>query len=157
MDGKNLNTTELLRLFEENPRRAEQILRNPPKGPDGESVFDNKKLPEYLSELLEQHGLKMSEVVRESLLSKSYAYQVFAGERAPSRDTLLRIGLAMHLTPEELQLLLRRGGLGTLYPKVRRDAAILFCASKGLALSVVDEFLEDLGEAGILSGNENKG
>ncbi|MBR6381202.1 MAG: helix-turn-helix transcriptional regulator [Lachnospiraceae bacterium] len=158
MDGNRLSTTDFLNLFEEDPRQAEMILRDPPVGPDGESFFYEKKLPEYLAELLSQHGLKLSEVVRDSLLSKSYAYQVFAGERVPSRDTLLRIGLAMHLPSEELQMLLRRGGVGPLYPKVRRDAAILFCVGRGLSLDMVESFLEELGETGlfITQGNEQR-
>lgn len=140
---KFLDTKNLMELVNNSP----QIL--------GEMVIQGKfpeqtSLTEYLKRLVAEKGITVSDVVRISLLSKSYVYQVFSGERAPLRDTLLRIGISMSCTIDEMQHLLTLGQMGILYPKVRRDVAILCCISQGLSLVETDEFLNEIGERSLL-------
>ncbi|MBR4726143.1 MAG: hypothetical protein IK071_10240 [Lachnospiraceae bacterium] len=49
----------------------------------------------------------------------------------------------------ELLELLMLSGEGTLYPRIRRDAAILFCVIRKMNLYETDEFLTSIGENGI--------
>lgn len=140
---KFLDTKNLMDLVNNSP----QML--------GEMVIQGKfpeqtSLTEYLKKLIAEKGITVSDVVRISLLSKSYVYQVFSGERAPLRDTLLRIGISMSCTIDEMQHLLTLGQMGILYPKVRRDVAILCCISQGLSLVETDEFLNEIDERSLL-------
>ena len=66
--------------------------------------------------------------------------------RAPGRDIVLRLALVLALTPEETQRLLRAAQRGALYPRVRRDAAVIFCLNRGLSLLEADDLLRSLGE-----------
>lgn len=140
---KLLDTKNLMELVKNNPQKLEKMVV---QGAFPEEV----SLTAYLNELLEQKSLTMSDVVHTSLLSKSYVYQVFSGERTPFRDTLLRIGIAMSCTVDEIQRLLTLGQMGILYPKVRRDVAILCCISQGLSLMETDEFLTEIDERSLL-------
>lgn len=140
---KLLDTKNLMELVKNNPQKLEKMVV---QGAFSEEV----SLTAYLNELLEQKSLTMSDVVHTSLLSKSYVYQVFSGERTPFRDTLLRIGISMSCSVDEIQRLLTLGQMGILYPKVRRDVAILCCISQGLSLMETDEFLTEIDERSLL-------
>ena len=48
----------------------------------------------------------MPELAVKAVMSRSFAYQVCSGERAPGRDVLLRMALAMKLSVDETQRLL---------------------------------------------------
>ncbi len=100
----------------------------------------------YLAELLAARGLSRREVVEAANLERSSGYLIFAGKRNPKRDTLLRIALVMQLTPDETQRLLKIAQRGELYPKNRRDAAILFCIHHGMRLLDAELLLEEIGE-----------
>ena len=84
-------------------------------------------LSEYLNQLLEQKGLKLASVIRESGLVKSYVHKIFNGEKRPSRDKLIALAFGLHLNVEETQRMLKLGGCSELYARTKRDALILFC------------------------------
>lgn len=142
-EDKFLRTNELLELVKNSPQLFGRMVV-------GGEIPEAVSLPEYLQELMQKHNMTMTDVIRISLLSKSYVYQIFSGERMPSRDVLLRLGLSMSCSVDEIQQLLIHAQTGSLYPKVRRDAAILCCISQGLSLIETDEFLEYIGEQTLL-------
>jgi hypothetical protein len=53
----------------------------------------------------------------------------------------------MRLDVNETQRLLRIAKKGELYPRVQRDAAIIFCIQNRYSLIDTNELLESLGEA----------
>ncbi len=143
MQDKFFETNNLLEMVEHSPQVLGEMIV--------EGKFPNRiSLTEYFRELLAKKNMSITDVIRVSILSKSYVYQVFGGERVPSRDVLLRLGISMSCTIDEIQRLLTLGQVGILYPKVRRDAAILCCISKGLTLLEVDEFLNTIEERSLL-------
>lgn len=105
-----------------------------------------KTLSEHLSALLESRGLARIDVIREAGLNETFGYQIFVGQRNPSRDKVLQIALAMHLDLRETNRLLRIAGASDLYCKNRRDAIVIFCVDKGYSLRKTDEELYRLGE-----------
>ena len=60
----------------------------------------------YLEELLETKGLNKADVIREANIARTYGYQIFQGERLASRDKLIALSAAMHLTLQECNRLL---------------------------------------------------
>jgi hypothetical protein len=138
-DKQILDTQELLRMIQSSSS-LDTLL-------DG--YYDNTRDPGlavYLEEMLSAHSCTIPQVVRQTVLSKSYVYQIFNGSRCPDRDSLLKIAFAMELTCEETQRLLTISQRGLLYPKVRRDAAIIFCLQKKCTLMDTSELLESIGE-----------
>lgn len=107
--------------------------------------------PEHLMLLLHQKKLKRADVVRDSGLEKAYVYQIFNGEKKPSRDKLIAIAFGLHLSTEETQRMLRLGGCSELYVRVERDALILFSIQHGKTISETDDALYKRGLDTILS------
>lgn len=101
----------------------------------------NLTLSEYLSLLLYQKGLRITDVVKDSKLTKSYVHQIFNGEKKPSRDKLIAIAFGLHLDKEETQRMLKLGGCSELYARVARDAVILFAIQRGMSIAATDDLL----------------
>ena len=140
LDFNSKTTSELFQMIEESP---EQFASNIQKSKD----YGRKmSVASYLDQLLEQYKMSISDFITKTNLSKSFAYQIFSGERNPGRDILLRIAFAMNLTLAETQELLMMGQKGALYPKVRRDAALICCLEQRLSLDETDEFLKSISE-----------
>lgn len=83
-------------------------------------------LPEHLNLLLLQKGISRADVVRGSLLDRAYVYQIFSGEKVPSRDKLIAIAFGLCLSDDETQKMLKLSGNRELYARDERDALILF-------------------------------
>ena len=67
----------------------------------------------------------------------------------PGRDILLRTALVLQLSLQETQRLLALGDCGALYPKVRRDAAVIFALNHKMTLLETEELLVSLSEASL--------
>lgn len=105
------------------------------------NALGHRKLGEYLEELLEQKGLKRSQVVHMANLNETFGYQIFTGQRNPSRNKVLQIAFAMALGLRETNRALEAAGVSSLYSKDRRDAIIIFCLDRGCSLQKVNEEL----------------
>lgn len=110
------------------------------------NALGHRKLGEYLEELLEQKGLKRSRVVHMANLNETFGYQIFTGQRNPSRNKVLQIAFAMALGLRETNRALEAAGVSSLYSKDRRDAIIIFCLDRGCSLQKVNEELYRFGE-----------
>lgn len=105
------------------------------------NALGHRKLGEYLEELLEQKGLKRSQVVHMANLNETFGYQIFTGQRNPSRNKVLQIAFAMALSLRDTNRALEAAGVSSLYSKDRRDAIIIFCLDRGCSLQKVNEEL----------------
>lgn len=103
-------------------------------------------LSECLNGLLEEKGLARADVIREAALNETFGYQIFMGQRNPSRNKVLQIVFGMHLELREANRVLRAAGASDLYCKNRRDAIIIFCLDKGYHLQKANEELYRFGE-----------
>ena len=100
-------------------------------------------LSQMLASLLEQKGLKKSEVIKKAELSEVYAYQIFSGIRVPERNKLLCLAIGMELSLDEVQTLLKCAGYPTLYVKLPFDSIVLFGICKKLSVIQINELLFD--------------
>ena len=117
---------------------------------DGEALLSQKQTSptcaRLLREILEKAEMSVPEWIAGADISKSYGYQVLRGERTPGRDILLRTALVVQLSLKETQRLLAVGGCGALYPKVRRDAAVIFALNHKMTLWETEELISSLPE-----------
>lgn len=110
----------------------------------GEMIFSS--MSEYLELLINEKGLKKSDIIRDGNIDRNYAYQIFNGTKLnPSRNKILMIAFGMHLNIEETRKLLKICELSDLYPRSPRDGAILFCLHRNTSLVDTNEMLSDLG------------
>lgn len=70
-----------------------------------------------------------------------YLYQIFSGERTPSRDRTICICYGLSATLEETQDLLKRSGFAELYVKNRRDAIIIYGLVHKIDLNEINDRL----------------
>ena len=106
-----------------------------------------QNLSQHLEKLLAQKGLNRAQVIRGSLLDRTYAYQIFSGEKSPSRDKLLALAFGLGLTDEENQKMLKISYNRELYVRDARDALILFSLQHRKTILEVNESLYDHGFA----------
>lgn len=140
IDNSLPTTARLMKMLETSPTKFREQL----------PLVNAPAFHEYLYLLMEERQISTPTLISTAYISKTYAYQFLNGERLPGRDIILRIGLATGLTVDEVQRLLTLAGKSTLYPKIRRDAGILYCLRKQMTLDETNSFLEDLGEAPLL-------
>lgn len=125
---------------------TEELLQDLLSSPCPKAFVDknrilHRSLSEYLQQLLEEKNLERSKVVREAGINETFGYQIFKGTRKASRNKILQLAFAMHLSLRETDRLLQAAGLNELYCKTRRDAIIIFCVQKGYSLQKTDEEL----------------
>lgn len=98
-------------------------------------------LSEYLNTLLSQKGISRADVVRGSLLDRAYVYQIFSGEKTPSRDKLIAIAFGLCLSDGQAQKMLKLSGNRELYARDERDAVILFALQRKKSILETNELL----------------
>ncbi len=143
-DDRPVDTKKLMRLLREN-QDFDQFLESGGQG------ISNPTLTTRLLSLLKESGLSIAQVADSAMLSQSFAYQIFSGTRKPGRNALLSIALAMRLDLENLQRLLTLAQKGELYPRVRRDAAVIYAVEHGFTLEQAEDLLQQLGEESLLT------
>lgn len=108
-------------------------------------------LHEYLTNLLLEKNLSRSEIIRQSGLNREYAYHIFAGERKnPSRPKVLALGLAMGLSLDEVQYLLKYAKHSPLYPRNPWDSVIIFAVGQRMSVLETNILLHQAGETLLL-------
>ena len=130
---------------------TDELLAELLSAPDPKAFADKHKitvrtLPEYLQTLLAAHNLKRSDVIREAQLNETYGYQIFMGQRKPTRDKVLALAFAMGCTLLEAGRLCQAAGVNPLYAKNRRDAILIFCLDNSYSLQRTNEELYRFGE-----------
>ncbi len=91
--------------------------------------------------MIDPKKIKKTDVIRDSQLERKYLYQLFSGERTPSREKLIAIAFGMHLSEEETKKLLKIAGKRELYARDQRDAVILYGVQRRFSLTEVNELL----------------
>ena len=112
--------------------------------------MDAPSFCEYLYKLISERNINTRELSVKTLLSRSFTYQILSGDRIPSRDIILRTAVAVGITVDETQRLLKMADRGALYPKVKRDSAIIYALSNNYSLYETDELLVKLGQRSLI-------
>ena len=115
-----------------------------------EGLTCERSLAGYLHELLASKGLKRADVYRASGLNPTVVYDAFAGKSRLGRNNALMMAFGLGCSLRETQRLLRLAGVAELYPKVRRDAIIIWCIDHGLSREGCDDELWRFGENTLL-------
>lgn len=97
----------------------------------------------HLNALLIQKGVSRADVGRGSLLDRKYVYQIFSGEKTPSRDKLIAIAFGLGLTLDETKKMLKISGNRELYPRDKRDALIMFTLQRQGSISEANDLLDN--------------
>ncbi|MBQ5319376.1 MAG: helix-turn-helix transcriptional regulator [Oscillospiraceae bacterium] len=99
-----------------------------------EDEFDEKTIIENQSEAvytaidkyMSEKNIQRSELIRRLNLERTYGYQILNGTRIPTRIHIIKIGLVLELTLDEIQRLLKIGGKEVLYARNITDARAIY-------------------------------
>lgn len=130
------NTTKLLNEL----KNAKSFVGFTEKNAD---VFSDGSISDYLQKLCFERNVELAQVIRRSGIDRTYGYQLFNGRRTPSRDKLIQLGFGFPLALSELQMPLRMAGKSQLYPRIRRDAAIIYGLNNNYTVTQMQELLEE--------------
>ena len=148
MAGRTNTNTLMKRLFKAND--LESYLQG------NADQLDPPAFSALLADFCRARGLLPARVIEQSQIERTYGHQLFNGTRRPSRDKVLQLALGMGLNVDETQQLLRAALKSPLYPRLKRDAVVLFGLQKGLPLLAVQESLTKYGLS-LLGGQKGDG
>jgi hypothetical protein len=135
MEGR-IPTTELIKML----RRATVNLSNFIKQHTGQ--VRREPFHKYLTKLCITRGVKQSTVINRGDLS-SIGPQLFTGYRRPSRDTVIRLAFGFEMDYDDTQALLYAANKNQLYPRIERDAAIIFALSRKMKITRFQDLLDE--------------
>ena len=113
------------------------------------NTYDNAFLKttfrEYIQRLCAEKDLVCEHVIKNGGIDRTYGHQLFSGLRQPSRDKVLQLAFGFSMDIDEAQELLKIAGKSPLYPKIKRDAAIMYCLKNGISFFDAQATLQELG------------
>ncbi len=136
--------TQDMMLMLQHPDSAARLLKQPL------SASSERLFRSLLDQHLNRLGLTTAEFGEKALLSRSFTYQIVNGTRLPGRDVVIRIAIALQLSVDDTQRMLRAAQRGALYPRVRRDAILISCLNQRSSLDEADGMLRAQGEEPLL-------
>ena len=110
---------------------------------------------DYISLLCTGQNEIPEHIIHRSGLERSYGHQLFSGRRTPSRDTVLQLAFGFSLSVTDTQELLKVARKSPLYPRVKRDSAIVYCLYHGKSFMDTQIILQDLGLPVLGGGRRN--
>jgi len=108
---------------------------------DNQENFNNESIPEILNRLFQEKNISKATLAKQSGMSEIYLHQIFAGKRNPSRSRLICLCYGLNASLEETQELLKLCGLAQLYPKIRRDAIIIYGLMHNISIFEINDSL----------------
>jgi len=109
-----------------------------------DSAFLRTTFREYIQRLCAEKDLVCEQVIRTGGIDRTYGHQLFSGLRQPSRDKVIQLAFGFSMSVDEAQELLKIAGKSPLYPKLRRDAAIMYCLNSGVSFCDAQAALQEL-------------
>lgn len=110
-----------------------------------EEIFLSQSFADYIVALSGEKGVSPASVVRNAQIDRVYGQQLFSGVRKPSRDKAIQLAFGFGLSLEETQRLLQMADKSRLYPKIKRDAAIIYGLEHQMKLQELQELLYTIG------------
>ena len=145
-DGKPTTST-LLTMLNNASKFQEAMV--PPQN-EQEPTFNN-----LLYDIMAEKKLSAKDMILRTGIERSYFYHILNGTKHPGRNMVLRVAFSLGASLSETNHLLKLAGLSDLYPRIRRDAALIFCLQRKYTLSATNDFLINEGEEPLYREDNN--
>jgi hypothetical protein len=109
-----------------------------------DELTDFVPFPAYLKRLCAKRNVTPAFVIKKADIERSFGHQLFNGRRSPSRDKALQLAFGFGMNYDETQNLLKMSRKSLLYPKVKRDAAIIYALVNGFDVTAAQATLYEL-------------
>lgn len=103
-------------------------LEDVSKAMENTSAKFDKSFQDFFNEYLNENPeLKVAEIIKDSDIDKTYAYQMINGTKtSPGRDYVISLCYASRMNLEDVNHALIYTGNSPLHPKIKRDACIIY-------------------------------
>jgi hypothetical protein len=98
----------------------------------------------YVNQLCAARGTVPERIIIKAGIARTYGHQLFSGTRKPSRDKVLQLALAFEMDYNEAQELIRTARKSPLYPRIERDAAIIYALHNKFSMDKTQAMLAEL-------------
>ncbi len=105
---------------------------------------------DYLYHLLDRKKITATQAAQRSLLSKSQVYNILNNKTNSSRAFVIQLSFGIRATLEQTQQMLRLSENQLLYPRVKRDAILIFALNNRLSPEDTHELLIKRGMEGLI-------
>ncbi len=109
-----------------------------------ESEMCLPSLSEHLATLCVEKDVRRASVIRKAGIDRSFGFQIFQGVKNPSRDKVIQLAFGFALDYEQTQQLLRIAHKSALYPRIKRDAALIYCLNRHMDLTDAQAMLSGM-------------
>jgi len=99
----------------------------------------------HITNICKTTGQVPEQIIKQAGIERTYGHQLFNGTRKPSRDKVIQLAFGFKLDLDGTQKLLQIAQKSPLYPKIKRDAAILFCITHHKDILETQSVLDSLG------------
>lgn len=147
--GKNVRTSTLLRRLFKAPDLDNFIECHT-------NAMDVPQFHVYLKDLCCESGLVPEQIIKKAAIDRTYGHQLFNGTRKPSRDKVIQLAFGFGFKVDDTQKLLKLAQKSALYPKIKRDAIILYCLNNRKNILETQSILQALDQT-LLGGEEKNG
>lgn len=138
-------------------KTTDELLLNLKRSKDIEQYFIANEeelvregLGDYLYHLFEKMEVSATQAAQRALLSKSQVYNILNNQTNPSREFVLQLSFGIQVTLEQTQQMLRLSKNQRLYPRVKRDAVLIFALENKFSLEDAHELLVKRGMMGLI-------
>ena len=107
-----------------------------------ETQFERESFRDCLKNHCAAKNTIPEHVIARAQIDRTYGHQLFNGTRKPSRDKVIQLAFGLGLDVEETQRLLRAASKNALYPRVRRDAVVIYALKEHWRMTDVQEALD---------------
>ena len=111
-----------------------------------EETINLVSFSEHMEQYIKDNNFSKSEIIHNSLINRTYAYQVLQGTKRPSRDKVIALCLSCKMNLEEVIKCLTLSQNAVLYTKNKRDAIIIFAINRNLSVIQTNELLYEYEE-----------
>jgi len=140
--------------------RTSTLLRRIFKAPDLDVFIEKNRdliqiipFSTYINQLCASLNQVPEQIIKKSFIERTYGHQIFNGTRKPSRDKVIQLAFGFGLDLDETQKLLQAAQKCQLYPKIMRDAVVIYCLTHLIGMMEAQSMLNDLGLT-LLGGDE---
>lgn len=136
---EHMSTGDLLSILKKTPNLSGFLS-------DHQSIFKKHNSGALIEGMIQKRGITKSDLAKRAGISWVYLYQILTGRRHPSRNRVIRIGLAIPCSLDEVQTLLSNCGYSKLDVRNRRDAVIIYGFLHQQNMYTVNDELFEAGE-----------
>ena len=116
---------------------------------ENKDCFLENDYSDFWNKVIKLSGKKKTDIINSADVGYTFFYDIIKGKKTPSRDTIIKIFIALQVDLEHLQNALRLYNWAHLYPKIKRDSIIIFAISHNYSLMQTEILLDEHSEKGL--------